>query len=190
MKRRAIFLDRDGTIIRDRHFLHKPEEVELFPGAAKALRRLGEAGFALVVLSNQSGVARGLFDLAAVAAVNDELERQLAQEGISLDGIYVCPHHPDAESKEFGIACECRKPAPGLAMQAAEELSLNLEGSWIVGDKPDDVLLSKVLPLHAVLLRTGYGRVREGEVADLAGLHVADDLASAVDWILEREGRS
>ncbi|MBC8367020.1 HAD family hydrolase [bacterium] len=190
MSRRAVFLDRDGTIIRESHFLHRPEDVELLPGVANSLKRLHEAGYALVVLSNQSGVARGLFDLAAVAAVNQELERQLAEQGISLDGIYICPHHPEAESKEFGIVCNCRKPAPGLALQAAEELDLDLEGSWMMGDKPDDVLLSQTLPLRAILLRTGYGRAREGEVAHLAGLHRADDMESATDWILETEGLS
>ncbi len=188
MSRRAIFLDRDGTIIREKDFLHQPEDVELLPGAAEAMIRLGNAGFALVLLSNQSGVARGYFDLCAVAAVNEELKRQLAVEGISLDGIYVCPHHPEAESEEFGVVCNCRKPAPGLALQAAEELDLDLENSWMLGDKPDDVLLSITLPLRPILLRTGYGREREGEVAGLAGLHVADDLASAAQWILEAEG--
>ncbi len=189
MSRRAIFLDRDGTLIQERHFLHRPEEVEFIDGSIEALAKLSQAGFALVILSNQSGVARGYFGLSEVEAVNRELRRRLGERGIELDGIYVCPHHPEGGSPEFGIVCECRKPAPGMALRAAAELELEIEGSWIVGDKPDDVRLSESLALRPVLLRTGYGRQREVEVEDLPGLQVVENLLEAAELILEIEDR-
>ncbi len=187
VSRRAIFLDRDGTLIQERHFLHRPEDLEFIEGSLEALWKLSDAKFALVVVSNQSGVARGYFGLAEVEAVNAELRRRLAERGIELDGIYVCPHHPEGESPEFGIVCDCRKPAPGLVLRAAEELDLEVQGSWIVGDKPDDVRLSESLPLRPVLLRTGYGREREAEVAQLPGLRIVENLHEAARLILSEE---
>lgn len=190
MSRRAVFLDRDGTLIHDRHFLSHPENLRLFDGVVDALGLLRDRNLALVVLSNQSGVARGILGLEAVEAVNAELRRQLSAGGIELDGIYVCPHHPEGSVPEFRRVCECRKPAPGLALRAAEELGLILDGSWIVGDKIDDVNMALQLPLRPVLVRTGYGRESEKTLDDPARIPVADDLTEAVKLILEWEGRS
>lgn len=129
--RRALFLDRDGTIIEDRNFLADPAGVALLPGVAEALRALAARGWALVVISNQSGVGRGYFDRAAVDAVNARMAALLAAEGVSLDAVHYCPHAPDA-------GCPCRKPAPGLFLDAARERHLDLPRSASIGDKPRD----------------------------------------------------
>jgi len=190
MNRRAVFLDRDGTLIHERHFLSRPEDLLLIEGAASALRLLKDRGLALVVLSNQSGVARGRFDLETVRLVNAALERQLLESGIELDGIYLCPHHPEGSVDEFTRACDCRKPAPGLATQAAVELDLKLDGSWIVGDKLSDVHMAKRLPLRPILVRTGYGAESERELGENAQVAVVEDIVEAAAYILRKEGAS
>ncbi len=130
--RKAAFLDRDGTIIRDEVYLKDPSRVRLLPGAADALRALASRGFALVVVSNQSGVARGLIAPADLARVHARLVEVLAAEGIRLDGAYHCVHGP-------ADGCDCRKPRPGMLLQAARELGLDLAASVMIGDKPSDV---------------------------------------------------
>jgi histidinol-phosphate phosphatase family protein len=155
----AVFLDRDGTVMADRHFLADPAGVELLPGAAAGLRRMRDLGAALVVVTNQSGVGRGYFDLGAVERVNDRLRELLAAEGIELDGIYVCPHGPDE-------GCACRKPEPGLFLQARDELGLDLGASFVVGDREVDVEAGR---------RLGATPIRIGREAE--------DLSAAADLI-------
>jgi D-glycero-D-manno-heptose 1,7-bisphosphate phosphatase len=128
----AVFLDRDGTIVVDKHYLADADGLELLPNAAAGLRELQGLGGRLVVVTNQSGVGRGYFDEAALAAMNARLEELLAAEGVELAGIYACPHAPDA-------GCDCRKPATGLFTRAREDLGLELEGSFVVGDGESDV---------------------------------------------------
>lgn len=176
--RRAVFLDRDGTIIRDAHFLSDLKDLEVLPGAAEALRRLGEAGFVRLVVTNQSGVARGYFGLDFVEEAHGELRRRLRAAGADVEGFYVCPHHPDHTG-----CCDCRKPAPGLLRRAAEEWQVDLTASWVVGDKVCDVDLARAGGCRAGLVRTGGGALAEasGVVADV----VADDLAGVVEEILK-----
>src|SRR5256884_7095327 len=131
---RAVFLDRDGTIVEDPGFLHEPDKVRLLPGAAAAIRRLNDAGWLVVTVSNQSGIARGLYDAAAYAAVQRRLAELLAQHGARLDGAYHCPHHPDVTGP-----CECRKPGVRLFRDAAAALDLDLARSYWVGDRLSDV---------------------------------------------------
>ena len=190
MSRRAVFIDRDGTLIRDRHFLSRPEQIELLPGSVEALRLLEGAGLARVLISNQSGVARGRFGMEEVEAVHRALESLLASEGLSLDGIYFCPHHAEGKAPEFTRACDCRKPQPGMLDRAAADMDLDLDGSWIVGDKPDDVRLSETRPLRPILVRTGYGRESESRIEGLPGLLVAEDLLAAAHIILAEEERA
>lgn len=154
--RRAVFLDRDGTLVRERDHLSAPDQVELLPGGAGALRTLREAGFALVVVTNQSGIARGLFGEGTYRAVTERLEGLLAEEGARLDAIYHCPHHPD-----FTGPCTCRKPAPGMFRAAADELGVALEESWLVGDRVRDLLPARAFGGRGLLVRTGYGREEE-----------------------------
>ncbi len=152
--RPAVLLDRDGTIIVERDYLSDPALVELEHGAAEGLRALAEAGWVLAVLTNQSGIGRGYFDRAAAEAVNARVAELLAEEGVSIAGWYLCPHAPDED-------CECRKPRPGMALQAASELGLDLSRSWVVGDKRSDVELADAIGAEAILVMTGHGRKDE-----------------------------
>lgn len=172
--RPAILLDRDGTVIEERDYLADPEGVVLLPGAAAALRRLSDAGYALVLVSNQSGIARGLFGEQDHARVHARLEELLAAHGVHLDGAYHCPHHPD-----FAAPCACRKPAPGMFLRAASELGLDLRRSVLIGDRVRDVEAAAELGARGILVRTGYGA---GEEAP-AGIEVAEDLAQAAERV-------
>jgi D-glycero-D-manno-heptose 1,7-bisphosphate phosphatase len=144
-ERPAVFLDRDGTVIADAGYPRDPAEVTFLPGAVDALRRLGDAGFALVVVSNQSGIGRGLVTQEQADAVHRRFLALLAEQGIELTGAFYCPHAPDE-------GCECRKPAPGLICRAAAELSLDLGRSYMVGDKQTDVETGRRAGCEGLLL--------------------------------------
>ncbi|WP_119581138.1 HAD family hydrolase [Streptomyces europaeiscabiei] len=137
--RRAVFLDRDGTLTEPRHYPSHPDELVLQPDIGLPLRALQHAGFALVVVTNQSGLARGLLDTAALDAMHHRLRAPLARHGVRLDGIYACPHHPDGTVPRYRRLCSCRKPAPGMLHQAAHDLDLDLSASWMVGDSSCDI---------------------------------------------------
>jgi D-glycero-D-manno-heptose 1,7-bisphosphate phosphatase len=176
----AVFLDRDGTLIAERHYLHTPEEVEFIPGTAAALRSLQEAGFLLFIVTNQSGVGRGFFTLADVDRVHSHMEAELAAEDVTFDGFYVAPEAPDQPSRG-------RKPSPAFLLQAAEEHGLDLARSYIVGDKLIDLQTGWNAGCAASLLvRTGYGALTEKEQAsELRDAVVVDDLPHACRWILD-----
>lgn len=137
--RRAIFLDRDGTINRDTGYVYKIEDLEIFPWAAEAIRKLNQAGYLVIVVTNQSGVARDMYDLADVDKLHKELDRRLAENGATIDRYYICPHHPDVDHEVYGVGCDCRKGQPGMLLQAALDLGIDLEGSIMVGNKQSDV---------------------------------------------------
>lgn len=151
-QRPAVFLDRDGTLIRECHYLADPSDVELLPGASEALALLRDSGFALVVVTNQSGISRGLFGERDYERVAGRLDALLREAGLILDGSYHCPHHPDV-----GGPCSCRKPATGLHRRAARELELSLKDSWFVGDRVRDLLPARELGGRGILLQTGHG---------------------------------
>lgn len=173
--RRFVLLDRDGTINVERDYLSDPDQLALYPGVADALRRLRQLGFGIVVVTNQSGVARGYFDLATVDRVHDRLRQLLAAEGISLDGIYICPHGPDED-------CTCRKPLPGMVEQAVAEHGFDPAQAFVVGDKAADVELAHAVGAIGILVRTGWGTKaeRDGKCAPEA---IVDDLPAAVAFI-------
>ena len=139
IERPAIFLDKDGTLLVDVPYNIDPARMALAPGAGAALLELQEAGYAIVVASNQSGVARGYFGSEALAAVEERIRGMLAGFGVRLDGCYWCPHHPDGSVRRYATACDCRKPQAGLLQRAAHELHIDLAASWMVGDILDDV---------------------------------------------------
>lgn len=176
-QKRYVLLDRDGTIIVEREYLSEPAGVELLPGAAEGLRRLQAAGFGLVVVTNQSGIGRGFFDEAALAAVHARMRELLSAENITLDGIYYCPHVADA-------GCACRKPRTGLAEQAARDLGFAAAQTYVVGDKAIDVELAEAVGAVSILVRTGYGAATE-QKGSCRPSFVADDLGAAADWILQ-----
>ena len=149
-QRRFVLLDRDGTLIVERHYLSDPDQVELIPGAAAGLRRLRERGLGLAVVTNQSGIGRGFFDAARLAEIHQRLIEMLRAERVELDGIYFCPHHPDE-------ACGCRKPQPALALRAAAELGFDATRAFVVGDMASDVALGRALGATTLLVRTGHG---------------------------------
>ena len=155
--RAAVFLDRDGVLVEDVHYLRRPEDLRLLDGAAEALRLL-RARFALVVVTNQSGIARGLFDEAALLAIHARLVGALAAEGAWLDAIYACPHLPEGEVAAFARACACRKPRPGLLLDAAEAHGLSLSNSWMIGDSARDVEAGRRAGARALLLGPGGPR--------------------------------
>lgn len=154
--RAAVFLDKDGTLIPDVPYNVDPARVVLAPGAGRALRALGSAGYALVVVSNQSGVARGLFAPAALSAVARRLESLVAAEGVQLAGCYWCPHLAGGSVARYAIECLCRKPRPGLILRAAAELGLSLRDSWMVGDILDDVEAGHTAGCRTLLLDNGH----------------------------------
>jgi D-glycero-D-manno-heptose 1,7-bisphosphate phosphatase len=180
--RPAVYLDRDGTVVAERHYLSDPDGLELVPGALGALAALRDAGYALVVVTNQSGIARGLYTEADYRAVADRLGSVLAAADLFLDGSYHCPHHPDVTGP-----CACRKPSTGMYLQAAAELDLAPERSWYVGDKITDVLPALALRGRGILVRTGYGLEHEASLPD--GVVVVDDLGAAARYILRQDAR-
>jgi len=181
--RRAVFLDRDGTLVEDPHpgFLHEPGKVRLLPGAAAAVRRLNLAGWLVVTVSNQSGIARGLYDEAAYAAVQRRVAELLAAHEAHLDASYFCPHHP-----EFTGPCACRKPGPKLFRDAAAAWGIDLARSWWVGDRLSDVEPARSLgagPAWGILVETGHGAAHRAQARALR-VRVAADLAAGVDVIV------
>jgi D-glycero-D-manno-heptose 1,7-bisphosphate phosphatase len=183
---RAVFLDRDGTIIRDLEYLGDPAEMEFLPGAPEALRTLHEAGFLLVVITNQSGVARGLFDEAACREVNDRFVEVLAGQGVPVTAVYYCPHLPGAAVPEYDMECECRKPGTALFRQAAEEFDIDFARSWAVGDSLRDLQPAKKLGARTVLVLTGKGAGQASlPEARSAADRTAADIREAAEIIIE-----
>lgn len=179
--RPAVFLDRDGTVVVEKDYLSDPAEVALVPGAARALRRLADAGYLLVIVTNQSGIARGLYDEGAYRAVTRRMTALLHEDGVALDAVKHCPHHPDHTGP-----CSCRKPATGMHREAASELGIDASASWFVGDKASDVLPAAELGGRGILVLTGYGaEERERLPPEVA---VVEDLDAAAALILEGSG--
>ncbi|MEX2281551.1 MAG: HAD-IIIA family hydrolase [Gemmatimonadota bacterium] len=177
--RPAVFVDRDGTIVAERNYLADPAQVELVPGASAALRDLAAHGFRLVIVTNQSGIARGLYQEEDFQAVQQRLDELLALDGVKIDAVYFCPHHPD-----FSGPCDCRKPGPGMYRRAQRDLGIDLSRSAYVGDRVKDVEPAVTFEGFGVLVRTGYGAEEEAGLPP--GQHVADDIAAAAKLILEK----
>lgn len=173
IRRHFVVLDRDGTVIVERHYLSDPDDVELLPGAAEGLRQLREMGLGLVVITNQSAIGRGFFDEGRLEQVHQRLRELLAAECVQLDGIYFCPHLPDDN-------CGCRKPRTGLIECAATELGFDPRAAFVIGDKPCDVELGQRVGATTFLVRTGYGAQVEAE-----GVVVADYVVDGLDEVAQ-----
>lgn len=184
MSRRAVFLDRDGTLNEECDYLCAPDRLRVLPGVVDALRRLRGAGFRLVVVTNQSAIARGRLDETGLARIHERLHTLLDH----LPDAYLhCPHHPTAGDGPYTRDCDCRKPRDGLVRRAASLLDLRLEGSWVVGDSARDVLLARDLPLRSVLVRCGKPAAEQRAELAAAGYvpdAECDDLAGAVTHLL------
>ena len=183
---RAVLLDRDGTLTVEGEWLTRRQDLRLVPGAAAALARLAERGWKLVLVTNQSAIARGLLTPAQLDEIHAELAEQLAAQGARLDALYSCPHHPSAGLGEYRVECECRKPRPGLVLQAARELGLDLARCWMVGDAARDLEAGWAAGVPGILVATGKGAAEIGLLRARGREPQAfvPDLPAAADWIL------
>jgi D-glycero-D-manno-heptose 1,7-bisphosphate phosphatase len=155
-KNRAVFLDRDGTINVEKGYVHKIEDFEFIPDTPRAIKLLKNAGFIVIVVTNQSGVARGYYTLDTVRRLHSYMDGELARHGTSVDAYYICPHHPQGIIGEYAKVCECRKPEPGMLLRAAKDFSLDLASSFLIGDKPIDVEAALNAGCRPMLVETGY----------------------------------
>jgi D-glycero-D-manno-heptose 1,7-bisphosphate phosphatase len=189
--RPAIFLDRDGVIVEDVDALLRPDQLALMPGAAEAVRRAEASGRAVVVVTNQPVVARGLVDEDGVRAVHEALDAMLRARGARVDAFYFCPHHPRATIERYRVACDCRKPRPGLLTRAASELGLDLGASVMVGDRLSDVTAGARAGCKTVLVTTGKhlaAPIESPDPADATPDFVAADVGAAMVWALRPFG--
>jgi D-glycero-D-manno-heptose 1,7-bisphosphate phosphatase len=191
MGNRAVFLDRDGTVIEEVNYLRRIEDMQVYPFTPEALRRLREQGFLTVVVTNQSAVARGFLNEDELRQLHAALQTRLEAAGATVDAYYYCPHHPEAALEQYRRACPCRKPEPGLILQAAEEHGIELSASYVIGDRIGDIRAGHAAGCRSVLVRTGYGAIAAAEVenlqqgGDAAGVpdYLAENLLEAADWI-------
>ena len=183
----AVFLDRDGTINEQMGYINHISRFHLLPGVASAIRRLNEMQIPVIVVTNQSGLARGYFPEQLLTEVHEKMHQQLADEGARVDGIYICPHHPEAKEERYRLDCGCRKPKTGLLKQASQELNINLESSFMVGDRWSDLRCGVKAGTTPILVLTGYGRgdlKYIGPSQQVQPAYIAEDLSDAVSWIL------
>ena len=193
MSRPAIFMDRDGTVCEEVGYVNHPSRSRLLPRSAEAVRLVNQAGWFSVLVTNQSGVARGLFDEALVRTVHEQLARSLGEAGARIDAFYFCPHHPREGHPPYRVECDCRKPLPGMLTRAAREHDLDLAASWMIGDSLVDIEAGTAAGASTVHLLTGYGRglvELQPQRFKVPPTHTAPDLLDAVRFILERPPRS
>jgi len=183
----AVFLDRDGTINEQMGYINHIGRFHLLKGSADAIHQLNVAGIPVVVVTNQSGLARGYFPESLLDAVHKKMTDLLAQKKAHIDGIYICPHHPEAKEEKFRLDCDCRKPKTGLFTRAAREMDLDLSRSYVVGDRWSDLKAAALCGSKGILVLTGYGRgdfEYIGPSQQVQPDYVAEDLEDAVAWIL------
>jgi D-glycero-D-manno-heptose 1,7-bisphosphate phosphatase len=187
----AVFLDRDGTICEEVGYIDSIERLRLIPRSAAAIKLLNDRGFKVVGVTNQSGVARGFFPEELLEELHAELSRQLREEGAHLDGIYYCPHHPSDGNAPYVQVCNCRKPASGLLLQAAQDLGLDLSASYMIGDHFSDVECAQGVGAQGILLLTGHGNQALAQKENWARppSFIASDLFEAVNWIVSNAGK-
>ncbi len=192
IKRPAVFIDRDGTINEQMGYINHIDRFKIFPFVPDAIRTLNKRGFWVIVVSNQSGVARGYFPISLVHKVHEYLREALKREGAYLDDILFCPHYPNGKIPEYSKECSCRKPRPGLIRLAQKRFPIDMESSYVIGDRYTDIELAKRCNLKGILVKTGYGL---GDIEyvfpylDIKPDYVAVDLKDAVKWIITQNAR-
>ncbi len=189
---KAVFLDRDGTVNEEVGYLSDLKQLKLVPGAGTAIKNLNDAGFLVVLVTNQSGIARGFFSEAFVHDTHVLLQQMLRNEGARLDGIYFCPHHPTEGKTHYTMECECRKPGTGLIDRAARDLDIDVKQSYVVGDKWSDVELGQRAGAHTILVMSGFaqddpGNTRPPHLADPD--FISHTITDAAEWILKSTSR-
>ena len=182
-KHAAVFLDRDGTINEEIGYLDSLEKLKIIPEAFEAIRLINQNGMKAVVITNQSGVARGLFSEEFVQTVHALIQKQLKARKAFIDAFYFCPHHPTEGQGVYLQTCNCRKPAPGLLFKAADEMEIDLGRSYMIGDMPKDVEAAKRAGAKGILVRTGYGQ--EHRAFDVEPDYIVGNILDAVRWILK-----
>jgi len=185
-KNTAVFLDRDGTINEEMGYLSRPDQLRLIPGTPEAIRLINEAGMKAVVVTNQSGVARGYFTEEVVETIHGRINEMLHEKGARIDRFYCCPHHPVYGDGPYKKACSCRKPESGLFLLASEELDIDLARSYVIGDMLKDIDAGKRVGARGILVRTGYGH--NITLTDKP-VYIAEDVLAAVKWILQDRGK-
>jgi D-glycero-D-manno-heptose 1,7-bisphosphate phosphatase len=183
--RRGVLLDRDGTLIEEVGYLDRLDRVQFFPYSVDAVRLLNRAGYIVIVVTNQAGVARGYFDEPFVEETHRTIAGRLADGGARIDAFYYCPHHPDGDVEAYRVTCNCRKPQSGMIREAAADHQIDLSRSFIIGDRAYDIEAGVTAGARGVLVRTGYG-YRYEDAARQQGAAVADNLMQAVSWILRQ----
>jgi D-glycero-D-manno-heptose 1,7-bisphosphate phosphatase len=189
MKRNAVFLDRDGTINEDVGYPSEYSQVRIYAAGFEAVRRLNRAGLMTIVITNQSGIGRGLITEEGLEDIHKKMHAAFVEERARLDGIYYCPHYARSSIPRYREDCSCRKPNPGLALRAAADFGLNLKRSYMVGDKVEDILFGRNIRATPVLVLTGYGRKSRPKLEKMGvpPAYVAEDILAAAEWILKRE---
>lgn len=193
MNEEAVFFDRDGTINEEVGYLSSLDRIVLYPTAARAIRMVNEAGMMAIVVTNQSGIARGIFDEAFLEKVHRHMQQLLNDSGARIDHFYYCPHHPAEGRIPYVLDCDCRKPNPGMILRAARELDIALDRSYMIGDTLRDVSAARRAGVTGILVRTGYG-ARQPDTVDSSGdtlppAYTALDILDAVLWILKDRRR-
>ena len=191
--RPAVFLDRDGTVNVEVHYLSQPEQIELLPTVSETISMLNSRGIPVVIVTNQAGVARGYFPEHRLIAIHDHLRRILAEKNACIDGVYYCPHHPSAGLGEYRKVCDCRKPMPGMLKRAASELAIDLTRSLLIGDRESDLQAGSNAGCQTALVTTGYG-VETSAAIDLksvGGIGIFPTVADAVtEWLNQSNGEA
>jgi D-glycero-D-manno-heptose 1,7-bisphosphate phosphatase len=186
MNKRAIFLDRDGTINEDVGYPNDFSQINIYPYSFEALRKINASGFLAVVITNQSGIGRGYLTEDNLQDIHQKMQAAFAARGVHLDGLYFCPHYERSSDPRYRKNCACRKPEPALAVRAAQDLGIDLHGSYVIGDKVEDILFGLKIGARPVLVLTGFGQEaqRKLEEKNIRPAHTASDFLKAVDWIL------
>lgn len=186
-KNTAVFLDRDGTINEEVEYLSSLEELNIYPNSFEAIRLINENGMLALVITNQSGVARGFFDENFVRTVHLRIYEVLQGKGAYIDRFYYCPHHPTEGKGHYLKSCDCRKPEPGMLIRASEELDIDLARSYMIGDAAKDIELAERVGAKGILVKTGYGK--NVTASDIKPAHIAEDILDAVKWIMRDRKR-
>ncbi|MDB9822862.1 HAD family hydrolase [Deltaproteobacteria bacterium] len=190
MKRPTVFIDRDGTINEQMGYINHLSRFNILPGVSKAISLLNEKGFLAIVVTNQSGVARGYFPMEFIHEVHSFMKASLGKDGANIDGIFFCPHYPKGKVPEYSCECQCRKPGTGLIDKARETFDIDMSRSYVVGDHFTDLELAERCDLDGIMVKTGYGL---GEVEYILPqmpakpVYIAEDLLDAVNWIIKKE---
>lgn len=189
MKRKAVFIDRDGTINRDVGYPSSYAEIDIYPFSFEAIKRIKEAGLLAVIVTNQSGIGRGLIEEKSLQDIHNRMRLDFKRHKVTIDGLYYCPHYISSKRAKYRQDCSCRKPKPGMGQLAAKDLQIDTSSSYMIGDKVDDILFGINIKAASILVLTGFGQasLKELEAKGIQPAFVAKDLLDAANWIVEQE---